>query len=402
MSIPRYEDRVDVTRMRKERVEKARNQMKEDGIGAYLCFLQENIKYITDTYTHMMAPIITKFAIFPRNGDPMLFEDGLHYEKVKEESPWLKGNVFPGYNLRFYLTEGIRPQEFFTDLKKILGEHDLLNEPLGLDVPISTIAFPDMLKEEGLKVVDGNTSILKARIIKTHDEIECWKHSHTICEEIFNAIREAIRPGIRELDIQAIASRITHERDCDGTVEAVVCSGPNGVPNGLAWTNRRMKMGDMVFVDLPGVAWRGYRSCVYRCFICGRASQKQKEIYAEARELLYSAARLLVPGNTTADVCDGWPGPEHWGGKTWRDISECAIGHGQGVDTQEYPAITPLTAYDNPVTIQENMCLALETYFASYTPPVVGARVENGFVVTKEGSERVSLFPDYEPTECWV
>src|SRR4030042_3488728 len=105
MSIPRYEDKVDVSRMRKERVEKARAQMKKDGVGAYLCFLQENIKYLTDTYTHMMSPMLTKFVIFPQNGDPLLYEDGLYFEKVREEAPWLKGNVFPGYYVRDYMAE---------------------------------------------------------------------------------------------------------------------------------------------------------------------------------------------------------------------------------------------------------------------------------------------------------
>ena len=49
MTIYRVEDKVNLDRMRKERVERAREQMKKDGIGAYLCFQQGNIKYLTDT-----------------------------------------------------------------------------------------------------------------------------------------------------------------------------------------------------------------------------------------------------------------------------------------------------------------------------------------------------------------
>ncbi len=402
MSIPRYEDKVDVSRMRKERVEKARAQMKKDGIGAYLCFLQENIKYLTDTYTHMMSPMLQKFVIFPKDGDPLLYEDGFHFEKVREESPWLKGNVFPGFYIRDYMAEGIRPEEFFKNLKKVLADHGLTKEPLGLDVPILSPNFVDMFKEEGFNVVDGNSSIVNARIVKTQDEVECWKHSLAICDKIFTAIRDQLRPGFKETDIEGLAAGITLAEECDGSVEAIVCSGPNGYPNCMGWSNRPLKLGDMVFVDLPGVSWRGYRSCVYRCFVVGRASQKQKEVYAETRSILYKAAAKLKPGATTADICDTFPNPTHWGGKTWHDVSDCAVGHGQGLDGQEYPAITPLTAYDHPVTFEENMCIALETYFASPGPPIIGARIENGHLVTKGGCERISLFPDDAPTECWV
>ncbi len=72
MSIYRWEDKINLERMRRERVEKAREQMKKDGIGAYLCFGQGNIKYLTDTFTTMVYQFFNRNVLFPTNRRPHL------------------------------------------------------------------------------------------------------------------------------------------------------------------------------------------------------------------------------------------------------------------------------------------------------------------------------------------
>jgi Xaa-Pro aminopeptidase len=95
----RWEDRIDLARMRKERIEKLREEMKKDGIGTYVCFNVANCRYLTDVYP---APLVEKIAlsnnvVFPRTGDPILFEWGQIDRRVKHElAPWLKGKVRPG------------------------------------------------------------------------------------------------------------------------------------------------------------------------------------------------------------------------------------------------------------------------------------------------------------------
>jgi len=405
MSLYREDDKIDLPRMRQERVEKARAQMEKDGIGAYLCFDNANITYLTDTYTYMLAPLLSRNVLFPRTGDPILYEWGFRWERVRDElAPWLKGNVRPGWRLRMFLMRGIKPQAFIDDLKNVLSEHGVLNEPLAVDMPIITFDFDEMLKSEGLKVIDGFASLNEARYLKTQDEIQCMRTSIAICDEIFYEIQKAIRPGTRESDLAAMAADLSVRRFCDGPVEIVGCSGENTNPNMLGYSDRPIQPGDMIFVDLPGVRYRGYCSCYYRTFTCGRASQRQKELYEECRDLFYKGVSQVKAGNTTADICNAWPGPEHWGGKTWRDVSDCAIGHGLGLFNQEAPTITPLFSLENPITIEENMVLALETFYGTRRgeTPRQGARLENDIVVTKDGYEMLTKWPDDEITECWV
>ena len=405
MSIYREANKIDLGRLRRERVEKAKAQMEKEGIGAYLCFDPANITYLTDTNTYRLEPLLARNVLFPRTGDPILYEWGFRWQRVRDElAPWLKGNVRPGWRLRFYLNRGVKPVEFLADLKKVLNDHGVINEPLAVDMPIVSIDFAEMLRSEGLKVIDGFPSLNRARAVKTEDEIECTRMSETICEEIFYEIQKTIRPGIRETDLAAIATEFAVKRFCDAPVDIVCCSGENTNPNMLGYSDRTIRPGEMVFVDLPGVRYKGYCSCYYRTFTCGRATQRQKEIHAECHDLLYKGIAKVKAGNTTADICKAWPGPEHWGGKNWRDVSDCAIGHGIGLHNQEAPTITPLFSIENPITLEENMIIAIETFYGSKPGelPRQGARIEDLVVVTKDGYENLARWPKDKITECWI
>ena len=112
----------------------------------------------------------------------------------------------------------------------------------------------------------------------------------------------------------------------------------------------------------------------------------------------------MKAGVTTAEVCSVWPSPQHWGFKTWRECSENALGHGIGLDIHESPMITPLYSAEHPVTLQENMVIALETYYGTLpmTGRGEGARTEEDLVVTKDGCEILTKWPIDQITEAWI
>jgi Xaa-Pro aminopeptidase len=324
--------------------------------------------------------------------------------RVRDElAPWLKGNVKPGWRLGAYLMDGREPTEFLADLKKVLSDHGVLNEPLGVDMPVVTLNFADFFKKAGINAINGRPSLSKARMVKTQDEIECMRTSCAITEEVFDAIRGAIRPGVRENDLAAIINDIFIRRGADGPDEPVVCVGENTHPNMMVYNMRPIRPGDMMFIDLH-MRYRGYHSCVYRVFTCGKATQRQKELYEETRSLTYKAISQVKAGNTTADICKVWPSPEHWGFTTWRECSENAIGHGIGLDVHEPPMITPLFSLEHPVKLEENMVIALETYYGTLPPrgPGEGARTEEDVLVTKDGYEILTKWPVKEITEAWI
>jgi len=400
----RWEDRINLDRMRKERIEKLRKEMEKEGIGTFICFDPPNVRYLTDTH---QAKLLEKVAlaenvIFPRTGDPILYTWGSRWRRIRDElAPWLRGNVRPGFRLGFYLTRNIYPEDFISDLKKTMADYGLSNEPLAIDTPVITIDLRKIFEKAGIRVVDGGPSIRRARMIKTQDEIECQRMASSICDEAYATLREAIRPGIREYELEAIAIDTALKRGADEAMAILVCSGENTTPNMGGAGDRPLRRGDLIFFDLADISWRGYRVCYYRTFSCGKASQRQKENYKECLDLTYRAIEKVKAGVSTADIVKAWPPPEHWGAKTWWDISECAVGHGIGLWVQEAPGISPLFSVQYPTTLEENMVIALESWYGTKEHPTDGCRFEETMVVKKDGYEILTKWPKDEITEIY-
>jgi len=285
------ENLVNLDRMRTERVEKVRKQMKKEGIGAIICFSPDNIKYLVDDSWvpgGMFGGVqLSRNVLMTKTGDPLLFEWGQIHRRVNAElAPWLKGTVRPGFRLGFFLGRGIYPESFMDDLKRTLAEHDLSNEPVAIDMPVVTLDLRRIFEKGGIKLVDGAACMSRARMIKTEDEINCQRKASAICDGVFATLRDAIRPGIREFELQCIGIKAAFERGADGVAPHSVCSGEKTSPLIGAATSRVINNGDLIFFDLHPVRWHGYKVCYYRTCCCGKASQRQKDFYQKLAILM--------------------------------------------------------------------------------------------------------------------
>jgi Xaa-Pro aminopeptidase len=393
-----WEERINFDRLRRERLQKAKEAMEKSDVDALFVFALEDVRYLTGFRSHLGPVTILGLAavVLPRGGDPILWTvDTVH---CRARMPWIKpDNVF---ERPFIRSEG-GTKKWAEEVKGKIGK--LAEGKIGVDLWSFGLSqwLPKCFPKAQL--VDGKEVLSQAKMIKTQDEIECHRISCAITEEIFDAVRMEIRPGVRENDLAAVVNNVALRRGCDGPTEPNISSGENTHPNMMHHNMRPIRPGDMIFLDLH-MRYRGYHTCVYRCFTCGRATQQQKELHEETRRLLYDAINKVKAGVTTADIANVWPGPEHWGFKTWRECSENALGHGIGLDNHEAPMITPLFSGEHPVTLQENMVLALETYYGTLPMTALGegARLEEDIVVTKDGFEMLTRWPIKEIVEAWI
>jgi Xaa-Pro dipeptidase len=184
--------------------------------------------------------------------------------------------------------------------------------------------------------------------------------------------------------------------------DLVVCSGEHTNPFDLQFTDKPIRPGELIYIDIDAAAYMGYKPCVYRTFSCGKVTAEQKEVYEECRAMLYSAIEAIKPGVTTDVIVKDWPkSPEYWGRKTWPEVTPLAVCHGIGLSLHEMPFFTPPMARANPVRMEENMAIALETWVGRQGGKF-GVRLEEDVLVTKDGYEVLTRFPIDEITECWT
>ena len=91
-----WQQRVNWDRMRKYRLERARERMKAHGLGAMICMYDENVRYLTGTLTpgwNRLKPGL-RYAMLCGDDPPVLFEQGDLGFQIERHSPWIpKENV---------------------------------------------------------------------------------------------------------------------------------------------------------------------------------------------------------------------------------------------------------------------------------------------------------------------
>lgn len=402
-----YEQRIDFDRLRNDRKEKARAQMEKDGIGAILTFDADNIRYLTGFYvTTPMRNSEGQCVFFPRNGEPYLVTAAIP-EHDEGRMPWMSGRVIP--LLGFYKTAAVDSHDpiiarYVEKFGGLMDEYGIANEPLGVDGSSLQMLFAEAFGRRGIKVVHGKPTMDFARMIKTDDEINLIRISCANAEKAHAAVADAIRPGVKEHDLVAVGIKALYEEGADHTEDLVVMSGTNTNPYGLTFTDRMIRPGDLVYVDVDGNSYMGYKTCIYRTFCCGKATQEQKEIYQECRDMLYSAVKRVSAGITDHEVMSAWPdSPAYWGYKEWADVSPLATGHGIGLTLHDRPFLNSVNrAVGTPPTaLQANMVICLETWTGKKGGKD-GVRLEEMVLVKKDGFEVLSKFPIERLMECWV
>ena len=402
-----YEQRVDYPRLRKERLDKAKEQLNKSGAGAIITWDEANIRYLTSYYvTTPMRPAEIQCAFLPRNGEPILFGGGTPSE-AERRMPWMKGRVRPGFPPFKIIADNedhITVLIVADTIGKLLAEHGLEKEPLAIEGTVCSMILDRAFKKAGIETVHGKPILDAARVIKTQDEIELMRITCGNAESAFAAIVDAIRPGVRECDLVGIGIKALYQEGADHTEDLVCCSGYNTNPYGWSFTDKPLRPGDLVYIDVDGNSYQGYKSCVYRTFCVGKATQEQKDLYQECYEMLYGGISAIKAGASDHDILEHWPkSPEYWGFTDWAEVMPYAVGHGIGLTLHDPPGISPYgKAMGLPANeLKEGMVLALETY-AGHKGGKHGVRLEENILVTKDGCEILSRWPIKELMECWI
>jgi Xaa-Pro aminopeptidase len=391
-----WEERFDFGRLREYRLGRARAALDASELGALLVFDMNNVRYLTSTHIGEWArdKLIT-FALLTRGAEPVIWDFGSAAKHHRLYCPWLEpANSRAGLN---GLRGAVAPdaglfRRTALEIKSALDQAGVGGEPLGVDMTELPMLFE--LQAAGIEVRDGQQVMLDARERKSRDEIMLLTIACSMVDGVYQRIAEALKPGVRENEIVALATKTLYEFGSDDVEAINAISGERCSPHPHNFSDRLIRPGDQAFFDIIQ-AYNGYRTCYYRTFNVGRATPAQRDAYTRAREWMDAAIEMVKPGVSTDQIARLWPRAEEFGFEDEMEAFGLQFGHGLGLGLHERPIISRLNSLEHPVEIKEGMVFALETYCPA-SDGFSAARIEEEVVVTAEGAQVITLYPAEE------
>ena len=379
-----WQYRVDFERLRQERLQRTRDQLEAFDLGALVLYAGANIRYVTGSYQgNWKYNINIRYVVLPRGGEPVFFETaGSDMHCARIDLPWMEDRIRPAITWQW--AEGAVPHmsaKMVASVKEVLVANGVEKEKIGidnLDMP-SLAAFTDA----GINIVNGWPAMSAARVVKTRDEIELLKQASAIGDAAMWHIKyEWLKPGVTERYIEAKVHDFMLNAGCEIIYDIIVASGGNTSPYRRWATDKMIRQGDLVIVDINAVGPSGYFIDFVRCFKCAdKMNQQEIDLYREVYDSMYAGMAQLKPGNTSADVAKCFP---IYDDDLYGTVTLQQFAHSIGITLYEGMWISRAYSLDYPAEIKENMYFAIET-FAGHPGLPQTCRLEENVLVTADG-----------------
>ena len=373
------------------KLRRVRALMAEQDLDALVVRAPDNVLYLTNFWGMKGYDV----AIFPREGDPVLIT--LEPSQADAQRMAWTGDVrlFRGYDERDARPPQARALELAAGAAKAYDR-------IGLELSLGTQASDRMVGEPttfthdwfhafGTNVDDATPLLSRARAIKTEQEIERMRLANELAARAMEHVREALVPGMTESQAAALWEGHVHGEGTgfEGKVElalgfSLVWSGP-GIRTFTATGDRPVQANEPTLFEI-WVCADGYW-CDHTKNLCpGELTESYERLLDQLLEVYGAAVEHCRPGASLPELdrliregieAAGYPGqPSH------------PVAHGVGARAHEPPYAHQAGAG----TIEEGMVLAIEP--GIYWPEGGGLRLEDNFLVTADGPEKLCRFPD--------
>lgn len=231
-------------------------------------------------------------------------------------------------------------------------------------------AFP----EAEIVNADELTATLRAR--KSAAELACLREGFRLGELALEAMLEAIRPGMTELELAGVALATLYANGAEGEAHTVYSFGGQKTSNGISrGDHRRFEAGDIVQINVGGRV-DGYSPSVGRPICLGRMTADQRELIEFCRDMHYRTFEWVQAGVVAKEVAIRYEQFVKDAGMERHYLyGPCT---GLGLMEVEKPWMEAISEY----TIEPGMTFQADTFFYADD---FGCRWENGLLVSESG-----------------
>jgi Xaa-Pro aminopeptidase len=373
------------------KLDRVRALMGEQELDALVVRAPDNVLYLSNYWGMKGYDLV----VFPREGEPALItleasEDDAH------RNAWTSDvRLFKGYDEHDPRPPTMRSLEL---AQEAAGGY----ERIGLELSLGTQASDRMVGEPttythdffhafGMNIADATPMLAEARAIKTEQEIERIRIANELAALAMEHVESQLRPGMKESEAGALWEGFVHGAGTgyQGKVElargfALVWSGP-GIKTFTATGDRPIQEREPTLFEI-WVCADGYW-CDHTKNLCpGELDPRYDELLGQLLGVYEDAIGYAVAGADLPELdrrirdgiaAAGYPGqPSH------------PVAHGVGARAHE----PPYAHQAGSGTIREGMVLAIEP--GIYWEGGGGLRLEDNFLITEDGNEKLSPFPD--------
>lgn len=354
----------------RERISKACELMRENGISAVYLNAGTNLYYFTGTRWGASERLVGAFLT--AMGD-------LHYIAPKFELATLRGYVLIEGTVHGW-EEHESPYELIGEL---LGKLHLDGKQIGLDESCPFfISNGIALANPNYVYVDAKPVTAGCRMRKSTSELALMQRAKDMTLEVHKAAAKILRVGISVAEVTAFIHQAHQKVGAPkGSYFCIVLFGedtayPHGVSN-----PKTLEENDMVLID-TGCQLQGYNSDITRTYVFGTPSHRDEEVWNQektSQALGFQAAKLGNPCGSVDDAARGYLVEQGYGPGYQTPGLAHRTGHGIGLDIHEWPYL--VSSDKTPLDI--GMCFSNEPMIS--IPGEFGIRLEDHFYMTKQG-----------------
>ena len=349
------------------RLESIRQAMSEQGIDALLVYSWKRgaVRYVSGYYPGYVANVA--LVVVPREGDPTLLIRFPFDLARAHRMSWIADIRASGD------WAGLA-----RDCKTILSAWGVACGRLGLvggDASVDEMphSLHQLLCESLLDAesVPGVAILDRLRLKKSPAERALMARSAQVADAAMQAAVQAFAPGRSEFDVAAAAEGTARAMGAENSLFVIAPAGKQliGPPE-----DRRIEPDEMAVLEFA-VQVDGYWTQVPRVFHTGVPTPEQREMYGVAHRAYLAGVGAARPGTSVADVAKAELGVLEKAG--WLSWLEYDLGHGDGLDHPEIPAITPTSE----ARVEAGMALCIHP---GLDKPGVGGVFVGGTVLIEE------------------
>ena len=353
---------------RVHRLAKARDLMRQNGIGALLVESGPSLDYYTGVQWWRSERLTG--VVIPAEGDPIIVTPFF-------EQPSIKEMLSVPAEIRTW-QEDEEPLKLVADFLK---ERNVVAQPVAFE-ETNRFFLEDRLKQQlsGVRIVNANPVVRAQRMIKSPAELALMQAAADIMAASLRYAGERTREGMTPTDIDAMIAAAHKKLGADYNGGLVLIGESSAYPHG-SHKPQVVKRGEVILLDCT-CAVHGYQADISRTYVIGDPPGDVRKVWEQMHRGQQIAMAAAKVGATAGSIDDAVRSTyERWGYGPGYKLPGTShrTGHGIGMEVHE-----PVNLVHGETTpLAPGMCFSNEP--GIYLPGMFGVRLEDCFHMTQNG-----------------